>query len=278
MKIQVLAISILVLLLACDVKPDQEFKQLAEGVSYKYLKFGEGEAVKAEDHLMLYITVLDDSGDTLHYVPRYPYFLEVGDHLIDSVWKQLGEGDSVHVKCDRGLLNQYLKLYGPLQSDEGSVIIRASLQATMTAEQAEMRKMTELSARELEEQVELKHYLKHVEGFKAFNGVYRMLIAETDGDTIKHGDQLRVSYTGSFLNGYVFDDTESKGLTPTFRYGEDFQLLEGVESGLKGLKEGESVKIILPSRRAFGEKGSLAGIVPPYTSVIFEIKILKIEK
>ena len=88
---------------------------------------------------------------------------------------------------------------------------------------------------------------------------------------------MSISYKGKFLNGYIFDDTDDKGVTPTFRYGEDYQLLEGVESGLKGLKEGESVKIILPSRRAFGEEGSLAGIVPPFTAVIFEIKILKID-
>ncbi|MAY84775.1 MAG: hypothetical protein CMP59_11650 [Flavobacteriales bacterium] len=266
-------------LFSCERSEKEEFKKIAEGVSYKYLKFGDGDTVKTGDHIMLYITVLDEKNDTLHYVPRYPYFVEVGDKKIDSVWMRIGEGDSVHIRCDRKLLNQYLRLYNPLQSDEGVVEIRASLQEAMSAEEAKMRKAEELSKRELQEQLELKKYLeKYGRDFQEINGIYRKILERTDGDSIKYGDQLRVAYTGKFMNGYVFDDTDSKGLTPTFRYGEDFQLLEGVQSGLKGMKEGESVKIILPSRRAFGEKGSLAGIVPPYTSVIFEIKILKIEK
>jgi FKBP-type peptidyl-prolyl cis-trans isomerase len=264
---------------SCSDRPKQQFKEVAQGVSYKYLKFGEGDSIQQGDYLMCYITVLDEKADTLHYVPRYAYFLEVKDQLIDSVWLRLGEGDSVHIKCDRKILNDYLRLYGPLQSDSGTVIIRASLQASMDEEELQKTKKAELSKRELDEQLELQNYLKHSkENFEYINGIYRKILERTDGDSIGYGDQLRVAYKGYFLDGYVFDDTESKGITPTFRYGEDFQLLEGVQSGLMGLKEGESVKIILPSRRAFGEEGSLAGIVPPYTSVIFEIKILKIEK
>ena len=53
-------------------------------------------------------------------------------------------------------------------------------------------------------------------------------------------------------------------------------MIEGMQIGLTGLHEGEKVKIILPSRRAFGEEGSLAGIVPPYTAVIFEVNIIKV--
>lgn len=264
---------------SCNDRPGQQFKEVAQGVSYRYLKFGEGDSIESGDYLMCYLTVLDEGGDTLHYVPRYPYFVEVRDQLIDSVWLKLGEGDSVHIKSDRKILNEYLKLYGPLQSDSGSVIIRASLQAIMDQEELQKIKKAELSKRELDEQLELQSYLKHSrEEFEYVNGIYRKLLERTDGDSVVYGDQLRVAYKGYFLDGYVFDDTKSKGITPTFRYGEDFQLLEGVQSGLMGLKEGESVKIILPSRRAFGEEGSLAGIVPPYTSVIFEIKILKIEK
>jgi len=264
--------------LACRPAEKKTFKEVADGVAYQYLKFGEGEQVESSDHLMAFITVLDKENDTLHYVPRYPYFFQVGQHPIDSVWLQLGKGDSVHIKCPRATLNQYLKLYGPMQSDQGEVTIRASIQDVMSEQEAVERRQRELSRREVEEQAELKRFFSNSPAnFEEIDGIYRYLLESTKGDTLKYGDQIRISYQGYFLNGYMFDDTESKGVTPTFRYGEDFQLLEGIQSGLKGLKEGESVKIILPSRQAFGGEGSLAGIVPPYTSVIFKIKILKIE-
>ena len=53
-------------------------------------------------------------------------------------------------------------------------------------------------------------------------------------------------------------------------------MIEGFQTALSGRKEGERVKIILPSRQAFGEEGSLAGIVPPYTAVIYDVNIIKV--
>ena len=42
------------------------------------------------------------------------------------------------------------------------------------------------------------------------------------------------------------------------------------------MREGEKAKIIIPSQLAFGENGSSTGIVPPYTSVIYEVTMLKV--
>ena len=53
-------------------------------------------------------------------------------------------------------------------------------------------------------------------------------------------------------------------------------MIDGLKTALKGMKEGENLKIILPSRHAFGEEGSLAGIVPPYTAVIYDVNIIKV--
>jgi FKBP-type peptidyl-prolyl cis-trans isomerase len=97
-----------------------------------------------------------------------------------------------------------------------------------------------------------------------------------DGDSITYGSSVSIDYRGSFVDGYVFEDTYEKGITPTFNYGKEYQLIEGMHIGLNGLKSGESVKIILPSQRAFGSEGSLAGIVPPYTAVIFDVEIKKV--
>ena len=191
---------------------------------------------------------------------------------------RFGKGDSAHIIAPRASFNKYLKFYQPLQEDTGEVELRVSIEEVLDSTEADRMKRELLSERELAEQLELKGYLASFQdSLEYFDGIYRIITHSTVGDTIRYGDQVGISYVGKFLNGYVFDNTDDKGITPTFRYGEDYQLLEGVESGLKGLKEGESVKIILPSRRAFGEEGSLAGIVPPYTAVIFEIKILKID-
>lgn len=44
------------------------------------------------------------------------------------------------------------------------------------------------------------------------------------------------------------------------------------------MREGETAIVILPSKLAFGHKGSSSGIIPPYTSVIYELSLNKIAK
>lgn len=273
--------SILIITLLSCQQQAKEYKEVSSQVKYKFLKFGEGEEIRNSSVILSYFTVLDTAGDTLHYVPNYPYFKEVSNHPIDSVWLNLHEGDSVHIICSRKLFNQYLRLYGPMQSDEGWVELRSGIVKSLSKKEGEKYRQELLSDRELKEQKELQAYLSKfssADQIERLEDVYRIRDFKGRGDSLSYGDEITISYRGKFLNGYVFDDTENKGLSPTFKYGEEDQLIEGIESGLKGLKEGESVKIILPSRRAFGEEGSLAGIVPPYTTVVFDLKILNIKK
>jgi peptidylprolyl isomerase len=42
------------------------------------------------------------------------------------------------------------------------------------------------------------------------------------------------------------------------------------------MNEGEKAKFIIPSQLTYGKKGSSTGIVPPYTTVIYEIELVKL--
>jgi FKBP-type peptidyl-prolyl cis-trans isomerase len=56
-------------------------------------------------------------------------------------------------------------------------------------------------------------------------------------------------------------------------YGTPDQVLKGINYVIPRLKVGQSAKIILPSRLAFGEKGSSNGTVPPFTPLLYEITL-----
>ncbi|KAA3652221.1 MAG: hypothetical protein DWP98_01580, partial [Bacteroidetes bacterium] len=164
--------------------------------------------------------------------------------------------------------------------DSGNAILNIKLNEIFSDEQkAKDAEFKLLSKRELDEQAALNKLLKvNFTDFENIRGVYRKITHKTDGIPIAYGDELTINYIGRFLDGYVFDNTYLKGRAPSFIYGKDYQLIDGIHYGLIGMKEGESVKIILTSRRAFGEEGSIAGIVPPFTTVIFEINIIKVTK
>ena len=164
-----------------------------------------------------------------------------------------------------------------LQSNEGKLLLSLKLMNNYEKLEAEKVKQTFISRRELNEQAAVQKYLSNLSGtLDTLEGVYRQILIETDSIPIKLGSEVSIHYKGYFLNGYVFDDTREKSVTPTFTFGREYQMIKGFQTALSGRKEGERVKIILPSRHAFGEEGSLAGIVPPYTAVIYDVNIIKV--
>jgi len=272
----ILIILVLLSLVAC-YEPPLEFKMYSSQISYQYLQLGNEEDIALQDVLEIQFMVLSDSGDTLHFVPDYHYFLEPTEHVLDSVFRQFHAGDSVLLKIDRSVFNEYFRFYEVLQSDEGEVLFALRLIGNYEKSEAERVKLAAISKRELEEQLGLQNYLKGLtEALDTLDGVYRQVLQETEGTVIKFGSEVSIQYQGYFLNGYVFDNTHEKSITPTFTFGREYQMIEGFQTALSGRKEGEKVKIILPSRHAFGEEGSLAGIVPPYTAVIYEVNIIKV--
>jgi hypothetical protein len=93
---------------------------------------------------------------------------------------------------------------------------------------------------------------------------------DTHTQVIKPGDRLKLTYRGSFLKGRFLEKSPANF---EFTYGSPEQVLKGLNYVIGKLKFSQSVKIILPSRLAFGENGSSNGVVPPYTPLIYEVKV-----
>ena len=130
---------------------------------------------------------------------------------------------------------------------------------------------------EMKEQFELSRYVSsnNISGAKR-NGVYIIPMKEGNGQEVKSGSNISVSYRGYFMYGKTFDSIPDNDPLQ-FTIGDSAQVIPGLETGIKNMKEGEKAKIIIPSHSAFGEKGSSTGIVPPYTTVIYEVTVLKIK-
>jgi hypothetical protein len=107
------------------------------------------------------------------------------------------------------------------------------------------------------------------------SGLFMIKETETDGRMPQKGYGVRIHYTGSFLDGRIFDAT-SDSLPFDFILGIKDQVIPGIEYALYQMHEGEKAKVIIPSFLAFGEKGSSTGIVPPYTPVIYKLELLQV--
>jgi FKBP-type peptidyl-prolyl cis-trans isomerase len=94
------------------------------------------------------------------------------------------------------------------------------------------------------------------------------------GPEAKTGDKVRVNYTGRLLKTNFMFDT-SVGKKPfEFTIGQG-GVIKGWDEGVPGMKVGGKRKLTIPSKLAYGDKGSPPKI-PGKATLVFEIELLGI--
>lgn len=101
-------------------------------------------------------------------------------------------------------------------------------------------------------------------------------ITEGTGDTALNGSAVSVHYTGTLVDGTVFDSSLNKGVPFQFILGQG-KVIKGWDQGVLGMKEGGKRKLTIPSSLAYGDSG-IPGSIPPKATLIFEIELLKVER
>jgi FKBP-type peptidyl-prolyl cis-trans isomerase FkpA len=109
------------------------------------------------------------------------------------------------------------------------------------------------------------------------SGLYYIRLTPGNGRKVKLGDTLSIDYEGRFLNGKFFDSTVKRFEPFQFVYGQEWQVIKGLEEGVGMMEEGEKALLIVPSDIGFGQEGSSTGLIPPYTSLIYEVELKKIK-
>jgi len=110
------------------------------------------------------------------------------------------------------------------------------------------------------------------------SGLYFLPVRKTSGKSVVIGDTITVHFEGRFFNNKIFDSTKKRNEPFQFVYGQKWQVVEGLEEAIGMMKEGERSLFILPSKIAFGEQGSSTGIIPPFTSVVFDVELVEVKK
>jgi peptidyl-prolyl cis-trans isomerase A (cyclophilin A) len=55
------------------------------------------------------------------------------------------------------------------------------------------------------------------------------------------------------------------------------QVIQGWEEGIALMQEGEQARLIIPSYLAYGPKGAGGGMIPPYSTLVFDVELLKVD-
>ena len=97
------------------------------------------------------------------------------------------------------------------------------------------------------------------------------LVSKTGtGPHPEYGDTVTVHYTGSLLDGSVFDSSIARGAPASFKIG---QVIQGWNEALLSMKKGEKRTLIIPPELAYGESG-YPGVIPPDAFLILEVELL----
>ena len=89
------------------------------------------------------------------------------------------------------------------------------------------------------------------------------------------GDKVTVHYTGWLIDGTKFDSSLDRGQPFSFQIGAR-QVIEGWDRGLQGMQVGGVRKLTIPSELAYGDRAVGGGLIPANSTLVFEIRLLKI--
>lgn len=90
--------------------------------------------------------------------------------------------------------------------------------------------------------------------------------------TAKDGDSLSMHYTGTlYKNGEKFDSSVDRGTPFTFKLGTG-SVIKGWEEGVQGMCVGEKRKLVIPSGKGYGARGS--GKIHGGATLVFEIELM----
>lgn len=103
---------------------------------------------------------------------------------------------------------------------------------------------------------------------------YEVLVPGT-GPVATRNDKVTVHYTGTLIDGRVFDSSVQRGQPATFGVT---QVIKGWTEALQLMPAGSKWKLYIPQDLAYGSNPRPGGLIEPYMALIFEVELLEVVK
>ena len=106
------------------------------------------------------------------------------------------------------------------------------------------------------------------------SGLQYKILKEGTGMKPKATDKVKVHYTGTTIDGKVFDSSVDRGEPITFPVN---QVIQGWQEALQLMPVGSKWRLFVPYDLGYGARGS-SPVIEPYATLIFDVELLSIEK
>ncbi|MFY1027579.1 FKBP-type peptidyl-prolyl cis-trans isomerase [Actinobacillus seminis] len=190
----------------------------------------------------------------------YGIGLQIGQQLIDS---------RLNVKAEavaKGIYDALNQNAPALDLNEVSQALHQLQQDAAEKAQAKFKQLEEAGNAFLAENAK-KNSVKVTE-----SGLQYEVLVEGNGKVPSRQDKVRVHYTGTLIDGTVFDSSVKRGQPAEFPVSG---VIAGWIEALSMMPVGSKWRLTIPHNLAYGERGAGASI-PPFSTLVFEVELLDI--
>jgi peptidylprolyl isomerase len=188
-------------------------------------------------------------------------------------------GDSVCFKLDAsGFFKKNRKRDLPVEFKEGDpVFIYLKLKNILSSEDLESERESTYHTDFEQEMSLLKNYieLSNTTVKPTATGLYYIEKKKGTGKMAEIGKTLVVHYTGTTIDGKIFDSSLQRGTPLSFVLGQG-QVIKGWDEGFQFMKVGGEARLIIPSNLAYGKEG-YSNLILPYSTLVFEVELLEVK-
>lgn len=284
-----LAVAAMLFMLACTEEKYPDYFEVGDGIYYTIHQVGHGESTpQTHDHLILFLEYRDKQGNLIYTSSsndNKTVDVTIGSSdkpvSLEHALFKLREGDSATIVLNAELFfKEYLhqSLPGNLnRNDDIFIDLRLCQLIDVNDYKAYQDSLESSSDPEIVEFQLLNEYLANIDttGLQHQDGIYYKEVQAGKGSSPSSGKQVALNYIGYFISGQQFDATTPEE-PAIFKIGKKEHLLPGMEIGVRLMRPGGRAKIIIPSHLAYGSAGSSSGIVPPYTTLIYEVELIDV--
>ncbi len=105
------------------------------------------------------------------------------------------------------------------------------------------------------------------------SGLQYEVLVEGDGAKPGETDQVTVHYTGTLIDGTVFDSSVQRGQPASFGVN---QVIKGWTEALQLMPAGSKWKLAIPEELAYGANPHPGGPIKPFMTLLFEVELISV--